>query len=146
MVSCRSLFKSVVVAIVLVVLTESGSAAEKLATCCTKVTKEELTDPISGYLVQKNAVAPCVRAVIFQTDKGLFCSYVRAPWVARKIRAFEKEKSKSTTLSPVSPSGVSLLSIITSTASPSSSFTSSRPVFSSTSKAAVGETVSEDKE
>ncbi|KAK2886752.1 hypothetical protein Q8A73_020698 [Channa argus] len=150
MVNSRGLLKIVLVAIVLVILTDSGSAAEKLASCCKKVTKEKITDPILGYLVQREPTPPCVKAVIFQTEKGLYCSYPFAPWVAEKIMAFEKEKRVKASLSTVSPSGMSLLSIITSTASPSSSAahlsTSSLPFSSSTSKSAVGETISENME
>ncbi|CAM9163476.1 unnamed protein product [Lampetra planeri] len=88
MVNCGSLLKSAALAIMLVVLAESGSAAEKLATCCTTVTKKEITEPILGFLVQK-ANPPCVRAVIFQTGSGLYCSQISAPWVRRKITEFK---------------------------------------------------------
>uniref|UniRef100_A0A3Q3R3P7 Chemokine interleukin-8-like domain-containing protein n=1 Tax=Monopterus albus TaxID=43700 RepID=A0A3Q3R3P7_MONAL len=119
---------SVVVAAVLVALTESGSADEKMAPCCTTVGKQEISEPILRYWVHKSS-PPCVRAVIFETERGLFCSHLRAPWVGPKIAAFEKTKRQSTRLSAVSPSRISLLSIITSTASPSlvSSTTSERP-------------------
>ncbi|XP_035853964.1 putative protein TPRXL isoform X2 [Sander lucioperca] len=119
--NCGSMLKSALVVIVLVAMFQSGSA-EKLASCCKKVTNQEITEPILGYLVQR-ADPPCVQAVIFQTNSGLFCSYLKAPWVRRKVAAFEKAKAQAAT-SPVAPSTpVSLLSIITSTASPSSSST-----------------------
>ncbi|TDG97562.1 hypothetical protein EPR50_G00227080 [Perca flavescens] len=120
--NCGSMLKSALVVIVLVAMFQSGSAAEKLASCCTKVTSQEITEPILGYLVQR-ANAPCVQAVIFQTKSSLFCSYVRAPWVKPKIVAFEKAKAQAAASSVAPSTPVSLLSIITSTASPSSSST-----------------------
>ncbi|KAF1373264.1 hypothetical protein PFLUV_G00258620 [Perca fluviatilis] len=120
--NCGSMLKSALVVIVLVAMFQSGSAAEKLAPCCTKVTSQEITEPILGYMVQR-ANAPCVKAVIFQTKSGLFCSYGRAPWVGRKIVAFEKAKAQAAASSVAPSTPVSLLSIITSTASPSSSST-----------------------
>ncbi|XP_032360444.1 uncharacterized protein LOC116672627 isoform X2 [Etheostoma spectabile] len=113
--ACRSLLKSALVVIVLVAMFQSGSA-EKLATCCKKVTKQEITEPILGYLVQR-ADPPCVQAVIFQTKSGLFCSYVRAPWVHRKVAAFERAKAQAAASSVAPSTPVSLLSVITSTAS-----------------------------
>ncbi|KAF7654376.1 hypothetical protein LDENG_00070310 [Lucifuga dentata] len=136
MASCESLLKSALVAIVLVALVQSGSAAEKLATCCTTVSRQEVTDPILGYLIQKKS-ASCVQAIIFQTEKALYCSYARAPWVYRKITEFERARKNakllSTTSSVLPSSSASLLSIITSTSSPPStppSSSTSPPSFS----------------
>uniref|UniRef100_A0AAZ3QD89 Chemokine interleukin-8-like domain-containing protein n=1 Tax=Oncorhynchus tshawytscha TaxID=74940 RepID=A0AAZ3QD89_ONCTS len=61
---------------------------EKLVSCCKTVSRTEVNDPITGYWIQ-NYNAPCVRAVIFETEKGLFCSYHKQPWVRRKIQQFE---------------------------------------------------------
>ncbi|KAM6908061.1 uncharacterized protein PEZ65_016361 [Lycodopsis pacificus] len=124
---CGSMMKSVLVAIVLVSVLQSGSAAEKLSSCCKRVTRQEITDPILGWMLQQRNL-PCVRAVIFQTKAGLFCTELNAAWVRPKIVAFEKAKARLTAASPVS-----LLSIITSTASPSSSSSSSSLPPSSTS-------------
>uniref|UniRef100_A0A671YC81 Chemokine interleukin-8-like domain-containing protein n=1 Tax=Sparus aurata TaxID=8175 RepID=A0A671YC81_SPAAU len=122
MISCGSLLKSVLVVMVVVAVVESGPG-EKLASCCQTVSGQEITEPITGYMLQR-ANAPCVRAVIFQTKSGLFCSKFGAPWVRGKIEAFEKAKAQASP-SPVVPSStVSLLSIITSTASPPSSSSS----------------------
>uniref|UniRef100_A0A3P8SIT2 Chemokine interleukin-8-like domain-containing protein n=1 Tax=Amphiprion percula TaxID=161767 RepID=A0A3P8SIT2_AMPPE len=153
MVNFGSLLKNALVVVVLVAVVESGAAAEKLASCCKTVTNVEIKEPILGYLVQRPN-PPCVRAL--QTETGLFCSQVNAPWVRPKIVAFEKAKAKATTPSVASTSPVSLLSIITSTASPSSSPTtlsssssftllssSSSLPSSSTSKMPVDETLSE---
>uniref|UniRef100_A0A667YS66 Chemokine interleukin-8-like domain-containing protein n=1 Tax=Myripristis murdjan TaxID=586833 RepID=A0A667YS66_9TELE len=83
MVSCGNLLKSVLVAVILVTLAGSGSARELLS-CCTEVSTKEITEPITGYELQRGN-PPCVRAVIFQTEKGSFCAYVGAPWVRAKV-------------------------------------------------------------
>eukprot|EP00063_Salmo_salar_P062241 XP_014037076.1 PREDICTED: mucin-2-like [Salmo salar] len=104
---------------------------EKLASCCKTVSRTEVTDPITGYWIQ-NYNAPCVRTVIFETEKGLFCSYHRQPWVRRKIQQFEMARLSSTFPSLSFP--ISLTSTPTTTSLPSSppSLTSSPPsVFSS---------------
>uniref|UniRef100_A0A3B3BRF8 Chemokine interleukin-8-like domain-containing protein n=1 Tax=Oryzias melastigma TaxID=30732 RepID=A0A3B3BRF8_ORYME len=88
---------------------------ERLASCCTSVSNEEITEPILGYMIQERNL-PCVNAVIFQTNSGLYCSRLRAPWVFPKIKEL-RAKARST----ISSSSASLLSIMTSTAS--SSFT-----------------------
>uniref|UniRef100_A0A3Q2WEW1 Chemokine interleukin-8-like domain-containing protein n=1 Tax=Haplochromis burtoni TaxID=8153 RepID=A0A3Q2WEW1_HAPBU len=82
------------VAVVLLAVVECGSSAEKLATCCTKVTTTEIKEPITGYLVQ-TANPPCVQAVIFQTQSGLFCAYLKASWVRAKIVAFKPTNTVS---------------------------------------------------
>uniref|UniRef100_A0A3Q2E5X1 Chemokine interleukin-8-like domain-containing protein n=2 Tax=Cyprinodon variegatus TaxID=28743 RepID=A0A3Q2E5X1_CYPVA len=117
MLNFNSLFRSALVAMVLVVA--SGDPGEKLATCCTKVTNTEIKEPILDFLIQK-ANGQCVNAVIFQTETGLYCSHIRAPWVKRKIQKFRGTKGQQNILSPPT---VSLLSIITSTTSPPSSST-----------------------
>uniref|UniRef100_A0A671YDZ9 Chemokine interleukin-8-like domain-containing protein n=1 Tax=Sparus aurata TaxID=8175 RepID=A0A671YDZ9_SPAAU len=59
MISCGSLLKSVLVVMVVVAAVESG----KLANCCKTVSTQEITEPITGYMLQR-ANAPCVRAVM----------------------------------------------------------------------------------
>ncbi|KAI3355472.1 hypothetical protein L3Q82_018313 [Scortum barcoo] len=159
MANCGNLLKSALVAIILVFVVQSASAQEKLASCCKIVSNQEITEPILGYLVQKPS-PPCVLAVIFQTEKGLFCRQLTAPWVRSKIKAFEKAKALATPSTVVPSSTASLLSIITSTASPASSSTplstsssisstlppsssSSLPSFPSTSEMPAEETFSE---
>ncbi|KAK0143030.1 hypothetical protein N1851_018854 [Merluccius polli] len=85
MVTCATVMKSLLVAAVVVVLSGQGSAVEKLADCCTQVDKEEITQPILGFLTQAKA-GECVNAIIFQTETGFFCSKFDAPWVRRKIK------------------------------------------------------------
>ncbi|TKS87421.1 hypothetical protein D9C73_021545 [Collichthys lucidus] len=141
MVNCVTVLKSALVALVLVVAVVSGQTAEKLSDCCTRVSTRKPIDPIIGYRFQR-AQAPCVPAVIFQTEKRKYCTYVKAPWVLSTIKELNaKAQIAASTAAPTSP--VSLLSIITSTASPptpsttpapSSSSPSSPPPFSSTSE------------
>ncbi|KAK6299582.1 hypothetical protein J4Q44_G00296150 [Coregonus suidteri] len=89
MVTCGTLVKIWRAAVVIAALSCSGTVdGEKMVSCCKTVSKKEVTDPITGYWTQDNN-APCVRAVIFETGKGLFCSYHREPWVRRKIQQFE---------------------------------------------------------
>ncbi|KAM6971577.1 uncharacterized protein LKV04_017138 [Tautogolabrus adspersus] len=130
----REMLKSTFVALVLVAMVQSVSAAEKLASCCETVTNQEITEPITGYMVQRPN-PPCVLAVIFQTQTGLYCSQLTAPWVRKKVVAFERAKAKATSSSVVPSSTASLLSIITSTASHPASSTplpsSSSPLSSS---------------
>ncbi|KAL4001368.1 TERF1-interacting nuclear factor 2 [Sarotherodon galilaeus] len=78
---------------------------ERLATCCKTVTNKEIKEPIWGYIVQR-AKRPCVNAVIFQTQSGLFCINGRAPWVRAKIVAFER--STQSVFSPLHLSQTSL--------------------------------------
>ncbi|KAM7369621.1 hypothetical protein PAMP_010931 [Pampus punctatissimus] len=118
MVNCRNLLNSVLVTIVLMTLAVSALPPEKFVTCCKKVSNVEITEPILSYMVQERNL-PCVRAVIFQTESGLYCSLLKSPWVRRKIREFHNSKAKSTPSSTAS-----LLSIITSTASPPAGQTS----------------------
>ncbi|CAI5670860.1 unnamed protein product [Oreochromis niloticus] len=93
---------SVLLSTVLVVLAMSGSEAKNdFHMCCTTVTNKEITEPILGYIVQR-ANPPCVNAVIFQTQSGLFCINARAPWVRAKIVAFKKARAQLTTASEVS--------------------------------------------
>lgn len=93
MVNCGSLLKSALVAVVMVTLAESAPTgkfkpqlkllqdhsepswkevsslsypfvlAEKLASCCKTVNKQEITEPITGYMVQK-ASRSCVPAIM----------------------------------------------------------------------------------
>ncbi|KAI4806663.1 hypothetical protein KUCAC02_017478 [Chaenocephalus aceratus] len=121
------MFKGVLVAIALVVMAQYGSAAEKLDSCCKTVSRKQITDPIIGYKTQRPN-PPCVTAIIFQTEKGYFCSYLKSPWVLLKIRAFNKATARDAALSTAPASStVSLLSIITSTAASSTPPRSSSP-------------------
>ncbi|KAK6293058.1 hypothetical protein J4Q44_G00365590 [Coregonus suidteri] len=104
--SCGTLVKIWTAAIVIAALIWTGTVdGEKLVSCCKTVTRSEVTDPITGYWTQAYN-APCVRAVIFETEKGLICCHYKQPWVRRKIQQFEKARrsSKSPSLSSFPPS------------------------------------------
>ncbi|XP_024248100.1 mucin-5AC isoform X1 [Oncorhynchus tshawytscha] len=99
MVTCGTLVKIWTLAVVIAALGCTGTVdGEKLVSCCKTVSRTEVNDPITGYWIQ-NYNAPCVRAVIFETEKGLFCSYHKQPWVRRKIQQFEMARLSSTFLS-----------------------------------------------
>ncbi|CAI5685900.1 unnamed protein product [Oreochromis niloticus] len=93
MVKSGSLFA--LVTVVLVAVAVSGSdAVSKVFECCETVTNKKIIEPILGYTIQHRN-PPCVNAVIFQTQSGLYCINGRARWVRATIAAFEKAKSKS---------------------------------------------------
>ncbi|RXN35805.1 C-C motif chemokine 21-like protein [Labeo rohita] len=90
----RILMRSLAVAVVLAAVTWTTTAEpNKVNSCCTKVSTSEVTDPIIGFHI-KNENLPCVKAVIFETERGYFCSDWRQPWVKRKILQFLKDKPK----------------------------------------------------
>uniref|UniRef100_A0A8C2K673 Chemokine interleukin-8-like domain-containing protein n=1 Tax=Cyprinus carpio TaxID=7962 RepID=A0A8C2K673_CYPCA len=51
--------------------------------CCTKVSTANVTDPIINIRLQRKSL-PCVKAVIFKTEQGEFCSDPRQRWVKEK--------------------------------------------------------------
>ncbi|XP_070960476.1 uncharacterized protein [Oncorhynchus clarkii lewisi] len=135
MVTCGTLVKIWTLAVVIAALGWTGTVdAEKLVSCCKTVSRTEVNDPITGYWIQ-NYNAPCVRAVIFETKKGLFCSYHKQPWVRRKIHQFEMARLSSTFLSLSIPNSLTSTSTPTTTSLPSSppSINSSPPSLTSTS-------------
>uniref|UniRef100_A0A8C7X9E0 Chemokine interleukin-8-like domain-containing protein n=1 Tax=Oryzias sinensis TaxID=183150 RepID=A0A8C7X9E0_9TELE len=114
MMNYETVLKGAPVALLLMALIASGQGVEKLSSCCTSVNSDEIKEPILGYIIQERNL-PCVTAVIFLTNSGLYCSRLKAPWVYRKIQELAKTR-------PLIPSSsASLLSTLTSTATPSSS-------------------------
>ncbi|RXN33344.1 eotaxin-like isoform X1 [Labeo rohita] len=89
----RILMRSLAVAVVLtaVIWTTSGKEPNKVNSCCTKVSTAEVTDLIISFRMQKESFQ-CVKAVIFETERGEFCSDWRQPWVKRKILQFLNDK------------------------------------------------------
>ncbi|RXN37689.1 eotaxin-like isoform X1 [Labeo rohita] len=92
----RILMRSLAVAVVLaaVIWTTTGTEEHKTKVknvCCTQVSTSEVTDPIISFKMQ-NEKLPCVKAIIFDTERGKFCSDWRQPWVKRKILQFLKDK------------------------------------------------------
>ncbi|KAI2648902.1 C-C motif chemokine 19 [Labeo rohita] len=56
-------------------------------------TTTEVIEPIISFRRLKEDL-PCLKAVIFETERGYFCSDWRQPWVKRKILQFLKDKPK----------------------------------------------------
>uniref|UniRef100_A0A4W5Q5G5 Chemokine interleukin-8-like domain-containing protein n=1 Tax=Hucho hucho TaxID=62062 RepID=A0A4W5Q5G5_9TELE len=123
MVTCRTLVKIWTIAVGIAALGWTGTVdGEKLVSCCKTVSKTEVTDPITGYWIQ-NYNAPCVRAVIFETEKGLFCSFHKLPWV--RPQHFPRSPTSLTSIS--TPTTISLPSSPTSLTSNSTPTTISLP-------------------
>ncbi|RXN33352.1 eotaxin-like isoform X1 [Labeo rohita] len=59
----------------------------------TTVSTSEVIEPIISFRRLKEDL-PCLKAVIFETERGYFCSDWRQPWVKRKILQFLKDKPK----------------------------------------------------
>ncbi|CAL8400154.1 unnamed protein product [Gadus morhua 'NCC'] len=142
MTTCGTVTKSLLMLAVVVALTGQGSAVEKFSECCTRVSRQEITETIVDYMVQQRNNNHCVNAIIFQTESGSFyCSKFDEPWVMSKVRQLRRQKraalastrsllklitssSPSTappthSSSPPSPSSpTSLLKLITSSSAP----------------------------
>ncbi|XP_062841966.1 C-C motif chemokine 19-like [Trichomycterus rosablanca] len=90
--------------------------AEKVNTCCTKVSRSMKNETITNYRFQKKD-PPCVRAVIFYTERGQLCIDPSQPWVQKKIISFknsQKNKTSSTSASPRVTASVSMNSTASS--------------------------------
>eukprot|EP00063_Salmo_salar_P021522 XP_013996357.1 PREDICTED: uncharacterized protein LOC106569488 isoform X2 [Salmo salar] len=61
-------------------LTATGTGADKVHSCCTEVSRQKITVPIIGARMQKKN-PPCVKAVIFETEDGEICSHWKEAWV-----------------------------------------------------------------
>ncbi|XP_056594673.1 C-C motif chemokine 8-like isoform X2 [Triplophysa dalaica] len=61
--------------------------------CCTEVSKARIPNRIKliGYKHQ-NALAPCVDAVIFYTEKEKYCSDPKARWINPKLKSLKEIK------------------------------------------------------
>ncbi|XP_008394658.1 putative protein TPRXL [Poecilia reticulata] len=119
------MLKIALVAVVMAIV--SANPGEKLFSCCKKVSKAEIKEPIIKFEVQRPN-PPCVTAVIFTTQTGHYCSHPQAPWVFQKIQELRRAKAQSSTTQVVastppstSSSSSALLSIITSSTAPPSS-------------------------
>ncbi|KAK7123576.1 hypothetical protein R3I93_021872 [Phoxinus phoxinus] len=58
--------------------------------CCTAVsrlTRAQFTDPIISFRLQKQSL-PCVKAVVFETERGDFCLHPRLTWVKEEVKQF----------------------------------------------------------
>ncbi|XP_056594786.1 eotaxin-like [Triplophysa dalaica] len=59
--------------------------------CCKEVSKARISSQIKliGYKHQ-NALAPCVDAVIFYTDKEKYCSDPKVRWVKNQLKGLNE--------------------------------------------------------
>ncbi|KAK9953175.1 hypothetical protein ABG768_017193 [Culter alburnus] len=84
----RILMRSLaVVFIASVIWTITADAEEKVSPCCTAVSRVEFTDPIISVRMQNESL-PCVKAIIFKTERGELCCDPRQPWVKKKVMQF----------------------------------------------------------
>ncbi|KAL7835319.1 hypothetical protein SRHO_G00276660 [Serrasalmus rhombeus] len=79
----------------------TSADAEKVSPCCVSVSRSRVEEPLKSFRLQKSS-SPCVKAVIFETEKGQFCIDPRQPWVRKKIEEFRRQQK--TTVSPTSVS------------------------------------------
>ncbi|KAK7123571.1 hypothetical protein R3I93_021868 [Phoxinus phoxinus] len=80
----------VVFASVIWTITVSADNDQKVRPCCTavsRITRAQFTDPIIGVRLQKQS-PPCVKAVIFETERGDFCLDPRLTWVKKEAKPF----------------------------------------------------------
>uniref|UniRef100_A0A8C1II78 Chemokine interleukin-8-like domain-containing protein n=1 Tax=Cyprinus carpio TaxID=7962 RepID=A0A8C1II78_CYPCA len=78
---------AVVVVITSVIWTTTAAGPKVKGSCCKKVSTADVTDPIINIKLQRQSL-PCVKAVIFETKQGEFCSDPRQPWVQEKVKQF----------------------------------------------------------
>ncbi|KAM4556449.1 uncharacterized protein V3H82_016394 [Fundulus diaphanus] len=71
------------------VIMVASASDTKIIKCCTKVSVQSITAPITGYRIQRKNL-PCVRAVIFETAEGEVCSHWKEDWVFEKIKELEQ--------------------------------------------------------
>ncbi|XP_026794078.1 C-C motif chemokine 24-like [Pangasianodon hypophthalmus] len=75
--------------------------AEKVSPCCVAVSRYMEDVTITGYRLQEKNL-PCIKAVVFQTERGQFCIDPYQPWVKKKIIEFRR--SQKNKMSPTSAS------------------------------------------
>ncbi|XP_052451990.1 C-C motif chemokine 24-like [Carassius gibelio] len=91
----RILMRSLAVAVVIASVIWTTTAQDKKVkeSCCTQVSTAKLTDPILNIRLQHESL-PCVKAVIFETERGDSCSDPRQPWVKEKVKNFRAQRNK----------------------------------------------------
>nr|BAA31459.1 CC chemokine-1 [Cyprinus carpio] len=96
----RILMRSLAVAVVIasVIWTTTAADTAVVYSCCTKVTTAEVTDPILNIRLQRESL-PCVKAVIFKTKQGEFCSDPKLRWVKEKVKQFFKKTPAASSIS-----------------------------------------------
>ncbi|XP_016333319.1 C-C motif chemokine 21-like isoform X2 [Sinocyclocheilus anshuiensis] len=94
----RILMRSLAVAVVIASVIWTTTGTEIVYSCCTKVSTAKVTDPIIEIRMQRLSL-PCVKAVIFETEQGKFCSDPRQRWVEKKVKQFFKNTTPRPTSS-----------------------------------------------
>ncbi|XP_067233702.1 eotaxin-like [Chanodichthys erythropterus] len=97
----------VFIASVIWTITVSAHAPQVEYSCCTAVSTVEFTDPVIGVRRQNESL-PCVKAVIFKTERGELCCDPRQPWVKEKVMQFIRaQRNKHQTSTPPLASSIS---------------------------------------
>ncbi|XP_059380146.1 C-C motif chemokine 4-like [Carassius carassius] len=102
----RILMRSLAVAVVIASVIWTTTGDEKVYSCCTKVSTAKVTDPIINFRLQRESL-PCVRAVIFETERGDLCRDPRQPWVKEKVKFFRAQRNKTLTSAAPPTSSIS---------------------------------------
>ncbi|XP_057178475.1 uncharacterized protein LOC130546938 isoform X1 [Triplophysa rosa] len=89
----RTLAVIVVIASV-IPLTSGGD--QSVSSCCRTVSRNIVNDSIISYRLQ-NQNLPCIKAVIFKTERGIFCLDWKAQWVREKLRQFRAQNKLAST-------------------------------------------------
>ncbi|XDV47673.1 hypothetical protein PO909_017245 [Leuciscus waleckii] len=107
----RILMRSLAVVVFASVIWTTTASAEdnKLINCCRVVSKIKLTDPIIGFRMLHHS-PPCLKAVIFETERGEFCLDWRQQWVQEEVKKLLRaQRNKSLTSTPPPASSISKL-------------------------------------
>nr|XP_055059134.1 uncharacterized protein LOC129442857 isoform X5 [Misgurnus anguillicaudatus] len=92
-----------VIAVIVSVMIMGTNGRIGINRCCTSVSTKEITSPITGFRLQRRN-PPCVRAVIFYTAEGRWCSHWKQSWVKQKVKELKKlqrQKITSTVSTPL---------------------------------------------
>ncbi|KAL6462651.1 hypothetical protein MHYP_G00290730 [Metynnis hypsauchen] len=98
----RSLAAIAIVAFTIWTSADAHLGAEKVHLCCFSVSRSRVVEPLKSFRLQERS-PPCVKAVIFETEKGHFCIDPRQPWVRKKIEEFIRQQKTTVSPSSVSP-------------------------------------------
>ncbi|KAK7881542.1 hypothetical protein WMY93_029951 [Mugilogobius chulae] len=109
---------------------EAAAVPEKLASCCTTVSTNRITEPILGLLPQRKS-GECVLAYIVQTEKNLYCIYPKVAWIKPYVEAERLKQAKAR--AATAPPKKSLFTILSSSSAPPTTTTITSTTFKPTS-------------
>ncbi|CAM4723164.1 unnamed protein product [Leuciscus chuanchicus] len=89
-------------------ITVSADANQKEITCCKFLSKIKLTDPIIGFRMLHHS-PPCLKAIVFETERGEFCLDWRQQWVKDEVKLLRAQRNKRLTSTPPPASSISKL-------------------------------------